>query len=79
MNIPPYEMCEWDPVHNKPAEGKKKNGVWVIFHGCCNPATFVIGANGKWHLCEWCAALPAFKKFRKVIERGRVRVSDVRR
>lgn len=48
--------CEWDPVNNRAHDG-------VI--GCPSEAEISVGANGQWHLCEECAALPQFKRFRK--------------
>lgn len=57
MGMSHYEAtrCEYDPEAGHPAE---------IGHGCRNEATVSLG-RGKWHLCEPCAALPAFKRFRK--------------
>lgn len=33
--------------------------------GCENEATMSVGANGQWRLCDICAALPQFARFRK--------------
>lgn len=49
------EQCEYDPVrHAARYDGE----------GCTNPATLNVGANGKWHICASCAALPEFSKYR---------------
>lgn len=47
--------CEYNP-----RQGRAK------YEGepCHNEATVSVGADGKWHLCESCAALPDFKRFR---------------
>lgn len=60
--------CEWNPTQNHPAM------VFGISHpfpqeaedhgNCQNEATVCVGADGEWHLCENCAALPAFKRFK---------------
>lgn len=46
--------CEWDPVRNVASDGDE-------YHA---EATVSVGANGQWHLCAECAALPWFKRFR---------------
>jgi len=61
------EACEWDPDTGEAA---------VVGGGCKNPATVVLGAVGEWHLCESCAALPVFKRFKVRRNRG---VRDARR
>lgn len=48
--------CEWDPARDAPALG---DGT-----GCPNEATISVGAAGEWHLCERCASLPRFGRFR---------------
>ena len=59
------DSCEWDPITQTPANNE---------HGCPNVATVSLGSGRKnpkmgeyicWHLCESCAALPRFKRFRK--------------
>jgi hypothetical protein len=50
------ERCEWDPDRDSAAEESD---------GCRNEATLSVGADGNWHLCESCAALPAFDRYRK--------------
>ena len=48
--------CEWDP--------ETKDAAYTGA-GCTNEATVCVGAQGNWHLCDECAALPEFKRFRK--------------
>lgn len=48
--------CEWDPERNDKARSIDEAHA---------EATISVGANGQWHLCESCAALPEFKRFRK--------------
>lgn len=49
------EYCEWNPTANRAAfEGEN--------HAA---ATVCVGADGRWHLCEQCAALPQFKRLKK--------------
>lgn len=40
--------------------------------GCNNEATVSVGHEGKWHLCDRCAALPHFKRYRvrKPLKKG---------
>ena len=52
------ELCDWDPKRDIPAWGDD---------GCKNPAVWSVGVKENWHLCETCAALPQFKKFRNRI------------
>jgi len=51
--------CEWDPANDRHALilGDK-------YEGCANQATTCVGADGQWHLCDDCAALSRFKRFR---------------
>ena len=49
------EECEWNPEMNR----AKYEG-----ESCHNQAVFVLG-NGKWHLCQYCADLENFKRFKK--------------
>jgi hypothetical protein len=55
------ERCDWDEKRNAPATAR---------HGCKNPAVLSVGASlaNNWHLCERCAALPRFKRFRSRVE-----------
>ncbi len=60
--------CEWNPFTNLPATSP---------HGCPNEATVALGAKGEWHLCEQCAALPRFARYRvrkplRVMQEGEV-------
>jgi hypothetical protein len=48
--------CEWNPAENRPAFDDDPP------HG---EATQVIGVDGKWHLCDGCATLPEFARYRK--------------
>lgn len=47
--------CEWNPNKNAPAAGDD---------GCRNDATVCVGADGQWHLCDECAELPRFARYR---------------
>lgn len=47
--------CEWNPEKNEAAKTSD---------GCQNEATWRVGSNGEWLLCEKCAALPEFERFR---------------
>jgi len=47
--------CEWDPSRDRKArlrEDVHADAVWSV------------GARGQWHLCEACAALPRFSRYR---------------
>jgi hypothetical protein len=48
--------CEWNPTEDRPATAED------TVHA---PATVVLGMDGCWHLCESCAALPRFARFRR--------------
>lgn len=62
-------LCEWDPEHSRPAQITFSNPNGCLkteeHHGCQNEARISVGRDGKWHLCEMCAALPVFDKFKK--------------
>jgi hypothetical protein len=47
--------CEWDPVRGLPATDEEPAHA---------EATVSVGADGTWHLCDACAALPRFKGYR---------------
>lgn len=47
--------CEWHPAESRPATVDDPS------HG---EATVSVGANGQWHLCAACAALPRFARYR---------------
>lgn len=49
------DPCEWNPEENRAA----------FENECHDHATVIVGADGDWRLCEKCAALPEFKRFRK--------------
>lgn len=50
-------QCEWDPDLKKPARAES---------GCKRSAVFGVGTGrNNFHLCESCAALPRFKRFKK--------------
>ena len=50
--------CEFDPVRGEAAfDGDS--------HNATVPAVWIVGGNGQWRLCDSCAALPRFAKFRK--------------
>jgi hypothetical protein len=56
------DPCEWNPAADRPArEGEPSHG----------DATVSLGAEGEWHLCASCAALPVFARFkvRKALRR----------
>lgn len=58
---PTVELCEWDPERDEPALQSPGGARF----GCRRPATVSVGADGRWHLCDSCAALPEFKRYRK--------------
>lgn len=49
--------CEWDPDENKAARGDSE-------HYQTAQATVLVGADGRWRLCQSCSELPEFKMFR---------------
>lgn len=49
--------CEWNPRLDAPA-------LETDHHHGSRRAELVVGADGRWHLCRECAALPAFKRLR---------------
>lgn len=50
--------CEWNPDRNKPL-------YWDKHRQSHAEAEVVVGADGQWHLCASCAALPRFKRYRR--------------
>lgn len=50
--------CEWNPILHAPAQIPRQKG------DCSQDAALSVGSNGRWHLCESCAALPEFKQLR---------------
>lgn len=63
-----YKTCEWNPVDGREAQIGDDPGA------CRRIARVYLGANGAWHLCEKCAALPNFKRFkaREPLMRGQM-------
>lgn len=63
-----YETCEWNPVEKRGAYTGNDSGA------CKRVARICVGASGTWHLCETCAALPEFKRFkaREPLVRGQM-------
>lgn len=62
------ELCFWDPARNRPAQGipdKSEPSGYRAYTGCPNEATICAGSREVWHLCEGCAGLPKFKRFKK--------------
>lgn len=47
--------CEWDPQNDCEA---------TVANGCQSQATVSLG-RGKWHLCDSCAGLPRFRRYRR--------------
>jgi hypothetical protein len=58
----PKNPCDWNPKENKPSE--YITGSYGPTNGCQNETTVRIGSKKVWHLCDSCAALPVFKKYR---------------
>jgi hypothetical protein len=57
MRRPIFDGCEYNPVRAEAAiDGDE--------HNSTVPAAWIVGHNGTWRLCEACAALPIFAKFR---------------
>ena len=50
------EDCEYNPVEKRAAFTDEQGHA---------KATWSLGSNGQWHVCDECAALPEFKMFRK--------------
>jgi hypothetical protein len=53
----PFERCEWNPTRNRLT--------WSNENDCPNRATVCLGHNPSYHLCDSCASLPRFKRYRK--------------
>lgn len=63
-----YETCEWHPIEKRAANSGNDPG------SCTRIARVCVGKNGAWHLCERCAVLPEFKRFkaREPLMRGQM-------
>ena len=49
--------CEWNPTEERAS--------WSgDVHFDATPAAVIVGADGQWRLCESCAALPHFARFK---------------
>jgi hypothetical protein len=67
------DPCEWDPARGRPNAGTLlSDGTWSCMQGCRNRADVIVGARAQWRLCESCAALPRFSRYRvrRPIERA---------
>ena len=62
--------CEWNPAENRPAYESDTS------HG---EAIWRVGVDSKWLLCERCAALPAFARYRKRVRLTRRVLTRVKR
>jgi len=49
--------CEWNPAADAPAHCGEHHTRTV-------QSAVIVGSNGQWRLCESCAALPRFKRFK---------------
>lgn len=59
INAKGYDMsCEWNPTLGKPATSEDE------IHA---RATLCVGVKESWHLCDDCAKLPYFNKYRSRI------------
>jgi len=47
--------CEYNPKEKRACFGDEIHA----------EADFIVGYNGKWRLCKYCANLPEFKGFKK--------------
>lgn len=56
------DRCEWS-IDGASAPGGDDEE-------CPNVATWSLGADGEWHVCDRCAELPALKRFRKRVHIG---------
>lgn len=50
----PSDTCEWNPTENRLSYCSEHH----------EKATWVIGAKGQYRLCDVCANLPRFKRYR---------------
>jgi len=49
------DPCEWNPDANRPAYDDEVHA----------PADVIVGRAGRWRLCEACAALPEFRRYKR--------------
>jgi hypothetical protein len=49
------DSCEWSPEHGRAAFCAD------VYHA---DAALIVGSRGEWRLCEVCARLPEFKRYR---------------
>jgi hypothetical protein len=57
--------AEWQRNHQRAAEEEGLCEAKVIC-GCPNEATLSVGSGkNNWHLCESCAAMPEFRRYRR--------------
>ena len=68
--------CEWNPERNEPAQEYRRVDGSILHLGCNNEAELSVGANGQWHLCRSCAALPRFKRFTSIKGLNKVDTAD---
>jgi hypothetical protein len=64
------ERCEYNPVQHRASYEPDDLGA------CPNETEYVVGADGLWHLCGSCAALPEFRRFKKTRRGDRGPASD---
>ena len=53
-----HDGCEWSPTKGEAAYDNDP-------HWLASKAAWIVGAGGKWRLCEDCAQLPEFKRYRR--------------
>ena len=53
-----HDGCEYNPETKEPSCDTDDHFRGVL-------ASWVVGANGKWRLCDDCARLPEFRRLRK--------------
>lgn len=50
--------CEYNPDEHRAVYGHEDH-----YHEA--PAVWIVGAKGQWRLCDSCAKLPEFRRYRK--------------
>ena len=63
-------LCEWNPTLKEAALcGSDKRDT-----DCSKEATLIVGADGLWHICEACASMPEFRRFRarRPLRKGKI-------